>query len=59
MQKDLTYTPMKCSMKECAFPNGHCCVCKANVSTLGSHAIKMRDPKANYTFIRKVLLRNI
>lgn len=56
MEEKIKYTPVKCTMKSCAFPNLKCWNCKCNLTALGKKAIKLKDPDKNYIFCREIIL---
>lgn len=54
MNEIISYSPVVCTMKSCAFPTSCCKECLCNKSLLGKRAIMLKDPKKNYQFVHQV-----
>lgn len=48
------YVPVKCTNTECAYPLRTCEWCFCNVNRYGKNAVKTKDPKKFYKFVREV-----
>ena len=48
------YAPDKCAMAECAFPNFQCSTCLSNKSLCGKNAFVVKDPKGQYSWLKKM-----
>ena len=48
------YAPDVCAMKECAYPHQSCSACISNKSLRGKQAFVVKDPKGQYSWLRKI-----
>lgn len=58
MNNQISYVPVKCSMKSCAFPFNRCNDCMCNATRFGKHAQSLRDPMKNYRFCHTIIHQN-
>lgn len=57
MNKQTIYEPTKCSNTECAYPKRTCEWCFCNVTRYGRYAVKAKDPKSFYAWVRELSTR--
>ena len=54
MNNQISYVPVKCSMKSCAFPFSRCKDCVCNATQFGKKAMSVKDPVKNYQFCHAI-----
>ena len=58
MNNQISYVPVKFSMKSCAFPFARCLDCVCNVTQFGKKAMSVKDPVKNYNFCHQIMSKN-
>lgn len=48
------YQPVRCSMKECAYPLMMCRNCMCNEGTMGKNVLVLKNPKTMYRWVRNM-----